>query len=131
MLLRIQKSGMKFQVELQRSLTGIGMKQIEKWLLCPGWIDSQISWSKGLQISILCPWKCNLSHGCALLCSKVSVKTQERRPGVVPGDTLKSLDLRHNSQKRWQRVGNPQGGFWKRDRGRDFAVTLNFYALSY
>lgn len=41
----------------------------------------------------ICLWKCNLNHTCTLLCSKASVKTQERHPGGATGSTLKSLAL--------------------------------------
>lgn len=41
----------------------------------------------------MCLGKSNLNHTCMLLSSKLSVKTQERYPGVLTGCFLKSLAL--------------------------------------
>lgn len=100
LFLRIQKSGMKFQVELQRKVA------VEL-----SWMDSQRTWSKWLQINILCPWKCSLNHVCTLLCSKVSVKTQ----GSVTGSALASCAT--TAENAGKTAGNHQGAFWKPEGG--------------
>lgn len=66
----------------------------------------------------LCPWKCSLNRACTLLYSRMSVKTQERHPGVVTGSTLQSLaSCASTAKNSGKKAGNHQGGFWKPEGG--------------